>query len=379
MNRMGAGFNYAFVDGYYVGKKLTIPSCVNFIEMGIAELKRACNESWLQNIDFSLHLSRTPVTEAANVQDAFIDFILDILDNIPHDIRKNLASIGLHLTGSRFTGNGLLGGADTYAPSNKNLDHTFRFIQQLKLRTNLDIWLENANFYSLKPEDIVGSWDHVKQVCESEKCGIIFDVAHAIIEASNNDLPPDFILGCVPWAYIKEFHLSGITSGKDGSMHDGHDSKIADSVWKMLTTCQKLIQTTQNNKIIYTIEHTAPSWVQKSDLFESEFKTLETFLSSSPVRKCYSENRDQYMRRYLQKMASGRIPLLEQACEQRGMSLSDLMNIWLDTLSKKGERVVFDADEIPKKERDRAKVLTVDFLEFAKKELEISGSHCNDC
>lgn len=135
----------------------------------------------------------------------------------------------------------MLGATNTYEPTAKNKEHAFNFVTALQSEVGLPVWLENANFYSNGSEQVLQSWEHIKMLCQETGCGIIVDLAHLVVEANNNGLPAKVILGSIPWSDVKEIHLSGITYGQDGSMHDGHNHSIPDSIWTVLETSLLLL------------------------------------------------------------------------------------------------------------------------------------------
>jgi hypothetical protein len=373
MTRIGSGFNYSFINSRENRDKLKLPNSVQFMELGISELNKVNKKSknFFENLDWSLHLSRTPICESVENQNYYIEFISRFLNELDPQLKNRLISIGIHLTGSRFMGNGLLGAADSYVATPENLEKASSFIRKLKSACNLPIWIENANFYSIGINNIFEGWAHTRELCKNEKCFLIFDVAHAIVEANNNGIKPECILGCVPWDQVIEFHLSGITYGKDGSMHDGHNSSIPNEVWELFYECKKFIsQSALQNNIIYTIEHTSPTWASKTQEYDFDFIKLESILNEPVKNICFSINREKYMKGYLKNVLSGEIPLLETACLQRGTSLEFILNLWIEELKRENIRIAFDIDEVPPIEIKKTKDLNHSFLEFAKIELK---------
>ena len=342
---------------------------MSYIEAGITELLAIDTNSPITTKEISLHLSRTPIVEDTCVQQEYIQYIQNTLKQLTPSVVSKIISIGIHLSGPRFEGHGLLGSTNTYQPTTQNIERALDFIASLQAVTGLPVWVENANFYSDGIEQVLKSWEHIKILCDATQCGVIVDLAHLVVEANNNGLPANVILGCIPWSQVTEIHLSGITVGRDGSMHDGHNHPIPESVWAILETSLLLLPEDKLANTIFTIEHVSPIWASRTDEFYADFHNLIKRLSHPRKKVNFSGMSEKYVRGYLRYVVNGQIPLLEKACSQRGLVLNDLLDNWLLDLHEQGRRVIFDLNEIPLAERPRCAVLTHEFLHFAKNEL----------
>lgn len=369
---IGCGYNCAFEIEEGRSHVLKIPQVVSFLEMGISEFCRIGFDSPVakNHLSLSLHLARPSICEESSTQRAYISHIQKLLKQINPIIFSKIISIGLHLTGSRFSGNGLLGGADVYIPTADNLKRVISFVRDLRSAIELEIWLENASLYNRNVVETLKSWEHVREICQRTNCKAIVDLAHIVIDANNVGISPEIILGTVPWCHVAEFHLSGIKRALDGSMHDGHNYPVSDKVWDLLRFSLPLLPSNFLISTIFTIEHTPPSWVTKEEEFFGDFDRLENIIASIATKKYFAESQEKYMLGYLKYLLSGQIPLLLKACDQRGVDFSELLNRWLTHLRIEGKRIIFDTLEVPEEEIPVSAVLTDEFLIFAKNELD---------
>ncbi|MCU4401397.1 DUF692 family multinuclear iron-containing protein [Acinetobacter pittii] len=362
---IGAGYNRLF-DIAESGLK--IPEDVSFIELGIDELNNTDQKSSsLIGKKISLHLARTPMVEDEIAQDNYIDFLEKIINDAKFK-KLELISIGIHLSGSRFTGGGLLGDVDVYSPTKENLDKVVSFIKKIQ-KLNLEVWIENASFYSEKISDVIETWQHVNYLCSEFKCKCIIDISHIVIEGNNIDIEPNLILGMVPWKSVIELHLSGIKQGKDGCMHDGHGLPVHDDVWKFLRLAIRILDGINEN-IYITIEHTPPSWKDKVDIYNNDFIKLNNILRDKYNFISYFNNIESYMYGYLKYIIDIKVPLLKEAFLQRGIDYDETLYSWVDIVKKNKQRIVIHMSEIPLSERNRAVDLVSGFMMYAKKEIE---------
>lgn len=370
---IGAGFNYAFFQADPEGDILPMCPLTTFVELGISEIVFLSERGIPLPFPASLHLARTPITECEDNQDKFIEYLTPLF--IKHRKKYNLCSIGLHLTGSRFSGLGLLGFSEPYQPTPSNLRLVNRFITELKTACGTEVWIENASLYTEKLGDILTTWDHVNRICEETGAKIIFDVAHAIVEATNAGLNPLVTLGAVPWKYVVELHLSGIAKGRDGSLHDGHNFSIDPRTWALLGVCRQFLSKTTN--LIYTIEHTSPEWRNRRAEFDLDFSMLDEILKLNTVAPTFAASREQYGRSYLSKHIKQSIPLLEPYIKQENICFDAIFTEWIDGIISSGHRAVFDKLEVPQHEREVSHVAVYDFLEFFKTKASNNrrGSH----
>lgn len=369
MTIIGAGFNYACYQAEEGDETLTLPEQVSYLELGLAELDFLLLNRFPIQQSWSLHLSRTPMTESRQIQQKYIDFLAQQLARLSQQSADNLLSISIHLTGSRQSGNGLLGGADNYVATQDNLASVKHFIQRINQQLGLAVWLENANFYSHGVHHVLAGWHHTRLLCEELQCSVIFDVAHAVVEANNNDIPAECILGCVPWDSLAEIHLSGITSSPDGSMHDGHNRPVHEKVWELFDEALKFIPIQQLEQTIFTIEHTSPVWRKQTSLLVQDYQQLDRKLLNYRLPTCHSHKREKYMRGYLAHMLQTKIPALDEACQQRGIQTRHLINDWISQQSEQQTRIVFSLQELPPAERAQAVDLTEGFLKHARETL----------
>jgi uncharacterized protein (UPF0276 family) len=374
--RLAAGFNYAYERAGQAGLKYH-PE-VELVEMGIPELRKLGQSSVSARLQISLHLSRAPITEHADAQAAFIEHVEALLAQLALQVRDRVTSIGLHLTGSRYEGIGLLGGAERFRANAESESRAKQFIERLRARTALPVWLENANIYSANAEDVLASWHATRRIVEDAGADIIVDLAHLIAESHNIELDPRIVLGAIPWARATEIHLSGIREGADGKMHDGHGFAIHDQVWNLLPQAMALAEMSQSGTVWINVEHTPPSWAEKADLLRADFDRVALAIRTARPAPAFMADTRQYMLGYLKYIIRGQIPLLEPALAQRNLSLDGVLGTWIREMESNGRRIIFDADEVAAVELGSSAVLTHEFLGYAKRAMHQYSLRPND-
>ena len=360
----GAGFNYAFLPGKCVTVPLEVPDCVCFVEGGIAEMVAIAKyPDIFCSMHLSVHFSRTPITENRHHQNNFIGHVKRSLSAMHPDVMARIESIGLHLSGSRFTGMGLLGGADTYVASEHARGRAIDFVIKLREATGIPVWLENANYYSVDASAAIETCADMRQICAETNCKVILDLAHIVIEAHNCNIDPCLLLGQAPLQEVAEIHLSGITQSKDGTLHDGHGCPVAEEVWGILDAHLLLLQK-YNPGVLITIEHTAPTWRRDAKTYYGDFRRLNNLLSCTRAEQC-KKSPDQYMRGYLRYILRTDIPNLPKACDERGISFDVLLDDWLQLAQRSKKRIVVTLDDIPDCEIADSWEVRKNFLAYA--------------
>lgn len=356
----GAGYNPKYLDVDREAE-LSLPPFISFIELGIREY-----ELWLQynsskNIDLSLHLARTPVTEDKRIQERYIQYLQKILENQP------VKSVGIHLTGPRSEGIGRFGFSSHYVPLPKFEDAAMLFASRMQEKLNCPFWIENANFYSANIEDIFSTWESVRRICKETNARIIVDLSHIFIDAANVGLDPKISLGAVPWEFVSEIHLSGIVHANDGSFHDGHSLPVYPKIWSL---CQSVLDilNKKNESIVITIEHTDPLWSKHKVMHDEDFFHLENLTKTNKSYQSKSVNAENYAMNYLCKLLQQRIPQLSEYCAQKKISIISLVEEWAHEINYIEEkRIVFTIEETCPSERSEVGHFTTEFLRFLKK------------
>ncbi len=355
----GAGYNLGFISSNE-NKALMIPEFVTHIELGMAELKRWNLQKIRPDVSLSLHLARTPITEENDSQEKFIEYLHENFSAI------KLISIGVHLIGFRSEGIGKFGFSSHFTSSDINNKQAIRFIKKLKQQFEIPIWLENANFYSDCIVDILNVWQSIKWICENSGAELIVDLSHLIIDARNNNLNPMTLLGAIPWQYVVEVHLSGVTISANGSWHDGHSKFIHPEVWDLLKVCINFFL--DNNKQIFlTIEHTDPVWTGKQKDYIIDFLKLKSMIEKIELPKNdYKNLADLYAKSYLKKLLKQWSPMLISALEEKNISFDITFDNWIEKVLKNKQRVVLTSAEILPSEIDKVCIACPDFLNYVK-------------
>lgn len=363
--RFGAGFTPAYLS-QDPSSVLKLHPSVTHLELGLSDFVRWASQPDVPDIDLSLHLARTPVTEVYDAQDAFIAHIRESTLSL-HSIK----SVGIHITGLRNEGIGILGFSSHYRPYPGCERNAARFVDKLMDRLSIPVWIENANYYSASSAEIFAAWKSIERLCDQTGARLIVDLSHLFIDARNNRLLPDVVLGAVPWHHAAEIHLSGVIEAHDGSLHDGHSRPVHAEVWRLLEHCLSSIVNTSCPPIL-TIEHTDPSWGKQAHLYEADFSALLSLVRATPTEVGSVTDRAYgYARNYLKKLVQQWIPKLANACEQRGVAFETIFDEWIEHVTKnEGRRIVLTREEVPPIEANQVRVAADSLLEFTKRQLK---------
>ncbi|MFF4366393.1 DUF692 family multinuclear iron-containing protein [Streptomyces sp. NPDC001594] len=370
--RVGGAFTPGFLDPD-PSRRLALVGEKPFLEFGFNEWRKWEALDEVPAVpEFSLHLGRTAICEGPREQARYIDYVMD-----QSATRRNKpTSIGVHVTGDRALGGGSFGLHSYFSGTKEEEERAVRFLSDLNRTSGLPVWVENANCYSASARGILDAWQAVTRICEKTGSGLIVDLAHLYIDAVNCGVPVEVLLGAIPWSQVVELHLSGVRTGRDGTLHDGHSEAVHEGVWSLLDTVldQRLI--TETEPVTVIVEHADITWTDRADQYYADFARAQSALerhhrartegASNPEPHDYGVP---YCRAYLRQLCNGWIPGLAQATEQRGLSYVDLFDQWVDDVRARGKRIVLNLDEIPPAERPGAVSAPQDLLAYAKEKL----------
>lgn len=339
-----------------------------FVEFGFGEWRRWESLADAPDIpDFSLHLGRTAICEDQGSQDTFVGHVVDEAATR----ESSPVSIGVHVTGDRAVGGGSFGLHSHFTGTREEERRAIRFLDRLGGATELPVWIENANCYSATAGGTLGAWRSVTRICEATGTGLIVDLAHLYIDAVNCGVPQEILLGAVPWDSVVEVHLSGVRTGRDGTLHDGHSEPVHEGVWSLLETvvAQRLLPEEREVNII--VEHADARWTDQPDQYYADFARATAFSESvsAPGAGSAHDYGAAHCRGYLRQLCRVWIPKLAEASEQRGLPYADLFDQWVEDVRARDKRIVLSLEEVPKRERDGVVVAKFDLLSFAKKRL----------
>lgn len=373
---LGAGYNPAFtLAGDTRLAPLELPESISYLELGLAELEKWLNHPGVRerHCDLSLHLARTPVSEDAQTQENFIDYIAQGIEKAQQQ-GAAFVSIGIHLTGPRHEGIGRLGFSSHYYPDETVEARAIAFIEALSQRTHLPVWLENANFYSPGMASVFASWRSVNTIAHNTGAGLIVDLSHMLIDARNNGADPRVIIGLIPWRAVREIHLSGIIEAADGSLHDGHSAPVHEEVWCLLETC--LAGVLDAHPLpdaaprIVTVEHTDPLWIRQPETFHDDFSRLHALLAKERAHPDRAERAGGYAKGYLKKLLNQWLPNVKPLCQAQQLDYNQVVEDWIDQVTRKNRRrIVLTRAEIPDIEYAQVEVAAPSFLDYAKRRL----------
>ncbi len=360
---IGCGYHPSHLVLDQTHEHLSLPHNVHFVELGLAEFTQNCNTSIYEGCEISLHLSRTPICEDELTQNEFIRFLKK---NIFSNINK-IVSIGLHLTGSRKEGIGKLGFSSHFKFSDENETSAIRFISNLKKVLTLPVWLENANFYSTSPQEVVQNWRSVRKILNEADAQLIFDLTHSYIEAHNLGLNPEFIFGLVPWEKVVEIHVSGYIIGSDGALHDGHSQPVNQNIWVLLNFIMERFVISK--KVIINIEHTDLIWKGKKVDYAQDFKILNDFVFSSGKISHFNEKQIDYAISNINRILIFRHPEIKQLLLENGLDQRMVLSQWIYEFMQGQLRLVFSKKELPETEFENTVTIVEGFLDYIRKKL----------
>lgn len=350
MFQLGVGFNPGFINKKTSDLFLPFPPGVSLMEFGVSEtllFKEALNTLKNQyELEYSLHIARSPITENNDAQDLYIDFIKNIYDVLP------FINIGFHLTGERHDNIGKFGFSSAFNPNEKTAkQQASRFLAKIKENLNVaNVFIENVNYYCPDKMHIFGLWESISELCSREGAILIFDLAHHIVNCENLGVPTDITLGLIPWKHVKEIHLSGIIQAKDGSFHDGHSRAVSSFQWDLLNKILNFY-IKDIKDVCITIEHTDIQWSSHTKEFLDDFEKLlnikENFAHSVKTKEnIYFVNQDKYSRTRLKNVMYSLLPYVARQCQKHHINYEDAFNQWFDSINLQGkERIVLSKHE----------------------------------
>ncbi|MEV3933516.1 MULTISPECIES: DUF692 family multinuclear iron-containing protein [unclassified Streptomyces] len=282
-------------------------------------------------------------------------------------------SVGVHVTGDRAVGGGSFGLHSHFTGTEEEESRAVRFLTRLGRESGLPVWIENANCYSAGARGILDTWRCVSRICEATGTGLIVDLAHLYIDAVNCRVPEELLLGAVPWSEVAEVHLSGVRTGRDGTLHDGHSEAVHEGVWALLDTVvdQRLLP--EGRPVQIVVEHADARWTDQQDLYYADFARAAAVAASASAPGSGTGGPHDYgaehCRGYLRQLCRTWIPKLPEASEQRGLPYAVMFDEWVADVRARGKRIVLSLEEVPVSERDGVVVAKYDLLGFAKERL----------
>jgi len=189
-------------------------------------------------------------------------------------------------------------------------------------------------------------------------------MSHLFIDSVNNHCSPEVILGAIPQKFISEIHLSGIIKAHDGVYHDGHSRSIPDDIWNLFSLLLKNLVNT-NQDIIYTIEHTDPSWIMKKSEFENDFNKLHQIVTNTEIpSNAKKKNAEEYAKNYLKKLLRGWCRIDLNKLDALNMDFNFIFDRWLASIIDDNKRVVLTKEEIPPEEWENVHFAKESFSNF---------------
>lgn len=267
--RAGLGFNPNFPAGH-----MPVPGAATYIEAGIEAICASGSGAWLKGSGrrVSLHLSRAPFCEDADIQRAFARRLAAALP-------PWVASVGLHLCGPYRRGLGIFGLGSSFPATPRAAQSAHALMDALSAHLAVPIAVENANFYDADSATALRVTRFLNSLARCHGAAVILDLAHLAMNAANAGADPRLLLGAVDLDLVEVVHLSGLRQGRDGLMHDAHDEAVAPQVWALLETVRPLLP----DGATLVLEHTDPAWRDRTAAFSADFARVLDLASAAAV------------------------------------------------------------------------------------------------
>lgn len=316
---------------------------VELMEVGLTAYRRVFSREKQFTLsyenDISVHISRSPITEARYAQDIFIE---EKLAPLYDDDR--VISIGFHLCGERRNNIGKLGFSSHYNATDVAERQAVGFITSIRNHSGKKVWIENANFYSTSAREIFKTWKSIAAITDESDAGLIIDLSHLIIDSHNARIPAEAAIGLIPWDKVVEVHLSGIITGKDGAMHDSHGTPVASAAWKLL---EELLSSRLISEATYVnIEHSDEEWEHSVERYKADFDNLRRIQTATGPEKEVIDHSTRYAENYLKKILKSTISNWPEIVEEDGRSEIQLLSDWLTYIDKQEKRISLSEEEL---------------------------------
>lgn len=360
--KVACSYNPLFLDN-----SLPINKNVQLIELGMeayhhifSNKSHELSQSYSRSL--SLHLARSPIAEDEFHQDAFIKEKL-----LPIHADDKIISIGFHLSGSRYENIGKFGLTSHYKASKAIESNCIRFINEVEKQTKKEVWIENANFYSENLTEIIENWRSVARILESSNAKLIVDISHLIIDCVNIGVSPEIFIGCINWDRVAEIHLSGIVTGKDGALHDGHGNAVDSRAWEFFNKILKL--NLLNNNAFINIEHSESSWKNNIETYQEDFLKLKTLIDNYQKIENHSERyakSETYAISYIKKTIYSQIKNYQYICQSLNKNEDDIFDEWLNYTFSNYKRISLSKSEIDSAMESDCVYILDSFIEFVE-------------
>lgn len=349
--KIGQSYNPAMVQD-----STLVQSDASLVELGLHEISVVNDLSIRDRFpNLSLHIARSPLVEDCLRQEIFLHKLEEVLR------QNSFMSLGFHLCGARNSGIGRLGFTPHFDVDELVDERISTFIAGVRQIFSGEIWFENANFYSHSEGNAKDSYRFLTSLAERFQIGIILDLSHVFIEASNLGVSPCRLLSEINFGLVREIHLSGIIHDTQGVLHDGHSQPIASQTWSLL----EVISPELSSECFITIEHSDPIFQVHRDLFDADFSRLRDWLTSRKPQQPHCLSPVSYAKKYVAKILLRHIRNLEHYMLSHQLLLHEEVDRFIDQLPP-SISLVIDSHEVDYFPPSTVKHLAQEFLHHLK-------------
>ena len=360
--KLACSYNPLFYEG-----GLSLHDGVELMELGFLAYRSVLSNhdrvglNECEDLSLSLHVSRSPITENAQNQDVFIS---EKIRPVRDDAR--LISVGFHLCDDRRKNIGRFGFSSHYESSKAKEARAIRFIGNVQDSIGKQVWVENANFYSSSPREIVSNWKSFNRIVRQSQARSIIDLSHLVIDCANNDMDPHLLVGLIDWQSVVEIHLSGIVSGRDGMLHDGHSSPVSSKVWRLLENIRELGVLSEED-LYCNIEHSDRRWGDCSEEYLNDFNIIESIFSAETNFPGKQIDATPYAKGYLKTLISEEVENLNQISSHFNLTHDNLLDRWLNHVEQGKYRLSLSRDDMDSEIQKESLYFIDSFIHFINK------------
>ncbi len=107
-----------------------------------------------------------------------------------------------------------------------NINHAQDFLERPML-------IENPSSYLTFADDAMTEWEFLSELTARTGCYLLLDINNIYVSGTNHGFDPKVYLDAIPADRVRQIHLAGHSTGRDGLLIDTHDQPVPDPVWSL--------------------------------------------------------------------------------------------------------------------------------------------------